>query len=272
MVTHNPPSLPALLERGDILEIVDGRLNIIANSGVLVPDFWLTAYSDDLVLALLAQLAIDAYIYESYTTGRYGAKCYSGVCLQFVSLLSGDSAHVIFNVGLDRVKTTVKGRKGTPLPDGQFRVGKRSEFYKFWNRADQKLPPRLSSFHDYMGNLKGAFFVATVADSEKLEKQSLRLLDISSAQISSAFSKASVTDDQHTQTIQKPNNIHTTNPYNHYAENHTQRDLSSISTTDKYNCGKRLKGSAVVRETGVPTIANKRPQDQTVEEWLVDYG
>jgi hypothetical protein len=81
-----------------------------------------------------------------------------------------------------------------------------------------------------------------------------------------------VTDDQHTQTIQKPNNIHTTIPYNHYAENHIQRDLSSIPTTDKYNCGRRLKGSAVVREIRTPPIAKKRPQDQTVEEWLVDYG
>ncbi len=268
---HSIPLVKSLLERGDVLEIVNGRLNIIASSGISVPRSWLKEYATNLVLELVAQLTIDTYIYDSYTTGRYGAKRYSGVCLQFINLLSGESAYIIFNADLDRVKTTAKGRKGSPLPNGQFRVGKRSEFYKFWNRVGQKLPPRLSSFHDYMGNLKGAFYTASVADSEKLEKQSLSLLDITSAQISSAFSKNSVTYDQHTKTIQEPNKSHTATPYNDYVENHTHRGLPSIPSTGHYDYGRRLIGSAEVRSEVMPIINAKKPEEQTVDEWIADY-
>ena len=77
------PSAKDLLTRGDELEIVDGRLNIIAASGLPIPEAWLKLHEDKLVYELVCQMAIDVLVYESYSTGRYGVKRHSGVNLQF---------------------------------------------------------------------------------------------------------------------------------------------------------------------------------------------
>ena len=77
------PSVKDLLTRGDELEIVDGRLSIIAKSGFPIPEKWLNLHEDKLVYELVNQMAIDVLVYESYSTGRYGVKRHSGVNLQF---------------------------------------------------------------------------------------------------------------------------------------------------------------------------------------------
>jgi hypothetical protein len=205
----SPPSAKDLLARGDELEIVDGRLNIIAASGLPVPEKWLKLHEAKLVYELVSQMAIDVLVYESYSTGRYGAKHHSGVNLQFINLLTDDSRYAVFNVGLDRIKATKKGPIGSPLPSGQFRVTKRSRFYKFWLNANQPLPPRLSSFHDYMGNLKGTLFTGTVVRDERLDKQSIKLLNITYVQIVAAFFQRSLPDNRHTPSIHSPYTVQT---------------------------------------------------------------
>jgi hypothetical protein len=265
------PSVKDLLARGDELEIVDGRLNIIAESGLPVPETWLKLHEDKLVYELVSQMAIDVLVYESYSTGRYGAKLHSGVNLQFLNLLTDDSRYTVFNVGLDRVKATKKGSIGSPLPSGQFRAGKRGRFYKFWLNANQPLPPRLSSFHDYMGNLKGHIFTGIVGRDERLNKQSIELLSITYMQILTAFFQCSLPDNPHTLAIHSPDKFHTTMPYNESMERLMQRDLESIQTTCNCNYGTSPPGSAVVRGRSIVPTANKIPQDQTVEGWLEDY-
>ena len=266
------PSVKDLLTRGDELEIVDGRLSIIAKSGFPVPETWLKLHEDKLVYELVRQMAIEVLVYESYSTGRYGVKCHSGVSLQFLNLLSNDSRYAVFNAELDRVKATKKGPIGSPLPNGQFRVGKRSKFYKFWLNANQLLPPRLSSFHDYMGNLKCMLFTGVVGIGERLDKQSIKLLNITYVQIVAAFFKRSLPDNSHTLAIHSPDKYHTTMPYSESMESVMQRDLGPIQTTGNCNYGTRSLGSAVVRGRSMMSTTNKIQQDQTVEEWLEDYG
>jgi hypothetical protein len=266
------PSVKDLLTRGDELEIVDGRLSIIAKSGFPVPETWLKLHEDKLVYELVRQMAIEVLVYESYSTGRYGVKRHSGVSLQFLNLLSNDSRYAVFNAELDRVKATKKGPIGSPLPNGQFRVGKRSKFYKFWLNANQLLPPRLSSFHDYMGNLKCMLFTGVVGIDERLDKQSIKLLNITYVQIVAAFFQRSLPDNSHTLAIQSPDNNHTTMPYNKSMESFMQRDLGPIQTTGNCNYGTRSLGSAVVRGRSIVSTTNKIQQDQAVEEWLKDYG
>jgi hypothetical protein len=250
----SPPSVKDLLTRGDELEIVDGRLNIIAESGLPVPSEWLKLHEDKLVYELVSQMAIDVLVYESYSTGRYG-----------------DSRYAVFNADLDRVKATKKGSIGSPLPSGQFRVGKRSRFCRFWLNAKQPLPPRLSSFHDYMGNLKGTLFTGIVGREERLDKQSIKLLNITYVEIFAAFFQRSLPDNPHTPSIHSPDKYHTTMPYNESMERLMQCDLESIQTKGNCNYGTRSLGSAVVRGRSMLSTTNKIPQDQTVEEWLEDY-
>ena len=133
------------------------------------------------------------------------------------------------------------------MPSGQFRVGKRSRFYKFWLTANQPLPPRLSSFHDYMGNLKGHIFTGIVGRDERLDKQSIELLSITYMQILTAFFQCSLPDNPHTLAIHSPDKPHTTIPYKESMELLMQRDLTSTRTTCNYNYGTRSSGSKVVR-------------------------
>ena len=60
-------------------------------------------------------------------------------------------------------------------------------------------------------------------------------------------------------------------PYNESMERLMQCDLESIQTKGNCNYGTRSLGSAVVRVRSMVSIANKIPQDQTIEEWLEDY-
>ena len=118
-------------------------------------------------------------VFESYSTGLYGpTKSYAGITLQFLHIESNKNYYAIFNAEVTRkrrVKTnTGRHDVGARLPKGHFRVGKRSGFYAFWLATDLKIPPRLSSFHDYMGNLRSITFSAEVKSGNKLRSQTIR--------------------------------------------------------------------------------------------------
>lgn len=260
-----------LLQRGDEISIAGGRLVINSKSGKPVPDEWFKEKSHDLICDILNKTNTEAFIYESYSTGQYGSKRYSGVTLQFTSLLSGNEAFAIFNADLKRLKTASKGKKGGPLPEGQFRVGKKSGFYKFWNQAGLNLPPRLSSFHDYMGNLKPLFFTGDYRKGEKLSNESLRPLNISYPVIKRAFMIGGIKDKALTNRIHDPDSSHTTLPDNELRERQVPQGVQPILTTGTSNYGTRLKGNADTRSKVMPVNTGKIPQEQTPDEWLADY-
>jgi hypothetical protein len=122
-----------------------------------------------------------------------------------------------------------------------------------------------------MGNLKGTLFTGIVGREERLDKQSIKLLNITYVEIFTAFFQRSLPDNPHTLAIHSPDKYHTIMPYNESMERLMQRDLESVQTTCNCNYGTRSLGSAVVRGRSMVSTANKIPQDQTVEEWLEDY-
>ena len=261
-----------LLQRGDEISIAGGRLVINSKSGKPVPDEWFKEKSHNLICDILNKTNTEAFIYDSYSTGQYGNKRYSGVTLQFTSLPSGNEAFAIFNADLKRLKTARKGKKGEPLPRGQFRVGKKSGFCKFWNQTGLDLPPRLASFHDYMGNLKPLFFTGDYRQGKKLSNESLKPLNISYPEILRAFNIGELTDKALTNAIQFPNNSHTKSPDNELPESQVSQKVQPIFTTGDRNYGKRLKGSTDIRDRVIPISTVERPEEQTVDEWLADYA
>jgi hypothetical protein len=188
-----------LLKRGDLIEIQDGRLNIEAASGNPVPDEWMGANGDSIVSTILSTLSLDAFHYRSYTTKPYEVndkgRRSPGLCLQIVSVVTGEQACVFFNVRLDRARNTKGGNAGDPLPKGQFRLHhrkgenpKQHNFYKFWTSTNVPLP-RLSAFHDRMGNLREILFTAPYRNREKqrLNATEIRAVSLSCEQIKSVF-------------------------------------------------------------------------------------
>lgn len=218
---------------------------------------------------ILAALGIEAFEYVSYTTGRYGRNKAAGVTLQLVSVAADINTYTIFNADLTRDRTTKAGVKGTPLPKGHFRIGKRSHFYRFWHSTQLPLPKRLSSLHDYMGNLRGILFTAEKAQGHenRLDAGSITPLSISVTEIQKAF----LPDNSRTVSGQITDNHQTSMPDKDSPQAPINRGLQKSSTTCSSN---HVKAVISTRDNTViisPASLHKIPEEQTTEEWLADY-
>ncbi|MGH1448106.1 MAG: hypothetical protein ACRBBM_01600 [Pseudomonadaceae bacterium] len=256
-----------LLNRGDGVYIERGRLVIQPASGKAAPLEWMTEHAPRIHREILAEVGLDAYEYVTYTTGHYGKARFAGITLQFVSVLTGRPAYAIFNADLTRQRTTAKGKAGAPLPRGQFRVGKRSHFYKFWLNAGIRLPKRLGAFHDYMGKLRGVLFTAHLR-GERIDAGSLMPLALSELQLRTQL----LPDISQTTVGQVPDNSRTTAPDKEFSPDYTPQGIQPDPTKGPINCG-----NTVIREHGYtgsskPALSVlKAPQEQSVDDWLEEY-
>lgn len=259
-----------VLSRGGVTSIELGRLVIRPESGRPVPQEWFLNHASALIREILISLGIEAYEYESYSTGYYGRHKAPGVTLQLPSVVSGLDTHAIFNADLTRNRNTKAGKKGSPLPQGHFHIGKRSHLFNFWQSSGLPFPKRLSSLYDYMGNLQGILFIGAPVDGHRnrLNAGSLRPLSIAADEILRAFTP----DSDRTMTKQLTDNNQTKLPDKDIAPAQQNRSIEARQTT----CGVS-HGKAVISTCGYTAISSclssyKRPQDQTHDEWLDDYS
>jgi hypothetical protein len=201
--------LETLLSRGDQVELIKGQLVITPASKHPVPKKWLSENSACLLIEIATLFDINVYVYDSYSTGNYGKHKSPGVTLQLINLTTGEDCYVTFNVELKRSRTSKSGVKGSCLSKGQFRVGKKYKFYKFWLSTGLSLPPRLSSFHDYMGNLKQLFFIPSFDRGAKIKDKIIPLLNLCNNEILTKFLQSNPNNCQ-TSHIQQPDNSQTT--------------------------------------------------------------
>lgn len=260
-----------MLRRGDQVSIDQGSIVITPASKKIVPLSWMLENQDQIIKELSIMFSIDLLVYVDYSTGCYGDKRHPGVSLQFQWITSLSDAYVIFNAELKRARTTKSGQKGSPLPKKHFIAGRKSKFLKFWARTGLKLPPRLSSFHDYMGNLKKLVFVADCVDSEKLDKDSLKPFYLSTSEVSNRFLE--LTDNIQTSCEQNTDNIHTTYPDKESSESLNITGSEKVLTAGNSNYGIRSSGNADIRDNIILFKEGKKhPSEQTNEEWLADYS
>lgn len=256
-----------LLSRGDTVSIERGRLVIQPASGKPVPSEWLIECTPGICRSILTAAGLDAFEYVGYTTGHYGKHKASGVTLQFVSVLTGETAYAIFNADLTRRRTTAKGLAGTALPKGQFRAGERSHFYKFWLSTGLEIPDRMQRFYKRMGKLSGILFAGALAN-DRFDAQTIQPFDIAAERVRMAV----LGHKEGTTWAQLGHKEDTSSGHNKTAESQTEQGFQPIPTACVSNHGKtviREHGDKVVPITPIPTP--KAPQDQSVEEWLADY-
>jgi hypothetical protein len=256
-----------LLSRGDTVSIEQGRLIIQPASGKPVPMEWLIESTPDICRSILKASGLDAFEYIGYHTGHYGKHKAPGVTLQFVSVVTGEAAYAIFNVDLTRQRTTAKGVAGTALPKGQFRVGERSHFYKFWQSTGIPMPKRLAAFHDYMGNLKGIMYTGTALDG-RLQAGNISPLRVSTKHVYNAI----MPDNCHTTAGQLPDKRQTKQPDKESTPSQTVQGFQPFSTARVSNHGKTVISKQGNKVSPInPLPPRKPPQDQSVDEWLADY-
>ncbi|MBF6040221.1 hypothetical protein H8F22_15200 [Pseudomonas sp. P154a] len=259
-----------LLSRGDEIRIELGRLVIRPSSGKPVPQDWMDKHSPALLREILHTMGIDAYEYGGYSTGKFGHQKASGVAIQLPSFVDGLDTHAIFNAELNRDRTTKAGAKGSDLPKGHFRIGKRSHLYRFWQSTGLPTPKRLSSLHDYLGNLRGILFVAdlVVGQTKRLDTASLRPLAITFAEVHNAFQP----DNYRTISGQPAGNCRTKVPDKVSAPDQQNQGLQGNQTTGTENHGKTVISKDGYTAVNESAPSRKPPQEQSVEEWLADYS
>lgn len=295
--------LVRLINQGDAVSIENGRLNIVPKSGKKVPPQWLKTNREMLLRAILSAAGMDALAYVGFGTGVYHAKLAPGVHLRYRWVLSGSDADVFFNACLVRKRTTRGGMKGDPLPDGHFRVGERSSFTKFWRRLDLAIPRSMSEFHDCMGRLKPVYLQAEMMSTGKVNKGSLRPLNVTADQLRQAVaspdrlqvSEQGGTDNAPVTHRKIADNLPVTHrellpgrrsPEPQYPRglqrksgtgNPSAYEVSSVTgnddgffVKDRENMVGGGADSARLRRSA--RGADVRPQEQSREEWLSDYG
>lgn len=257
-----------LLSRGDTVSIELGQLAIQPASGKPVPPEWMDQKALEICRSVLAAIGVDAFRYEGYSTGRYGEHKSAGVTLRFTSVLTGETAYAIFNVDLTRKRTTVGGKAGAPLPAGEFRVGKRSQFCKFWQCTGLPLPERMQRFHKCMGKLSSILLAGEVR-KDRLNVKSLQPVTITADQARLAV----LGHNLGTTEAQLGHKEGTTSGHKETAQPHALRGLQPIRTTCVSNYENKLTrrdDNKTASITDLPTP--KRPQDQSVDEWLEAYS
>lgn len=261
-------SVGKLLIRGDEISIERGRLVISPSSRKQVPPEWLQKHSSALLREILVTLGLDAYEYGGYSTGWYDHHKAPGVTLQLPSFVEGLDTHAIFNAKLTRERTTKAGAKGSPLPKGHFRIGERSHLYRFWQSTGLPTPKRLSSLHDYLGNLRGILFTADKVDGRKnrLDAGSLRPLSITAAEVRRAFQP----DNGRTTAGQATDNSRTEVPDKNSAQAQQNRGIQEKPTAGAENHGNTVISTCGYTAVRSPVHSRKRPEEQTTEEWLAD--
>jgi len=249
-----------------------GKLEIKPASGLDIPPEWLIKHEGDLVAEMLSLLGRNGFYYESYTTGNYGKHRSGGVTLQFSAITTGNSAYSVFNADTCYQKKTKDHKKGDPLPSGQFRPAKKGNFITFWQGTGIEAP-RPSTYHDYMGKLKGIVFEGqysdpTSNDKERLITKTLKPFSVDRQALQAAIEAQSQPDKNQTRARQQPDKSQTNPPDKQLPPSQTPQGLQPVLTTGTNDYGTRLKGSAVIRDA---YLSPKPPQEQTVEEWLADY-
>lgn len=257
-----PTLLQRLLNQGDRIEIVNGRLAIKPASGRPVPNAWITQNHQNLVSEIINKTKHLAIKYLNYSTGNYGISRpirAGGVTLELGNATTGEMYYAIFNAIVTRSRTTKHGKAGERLPNGQFKLNKKHDLYKLWIGAGLEIPRgRPSAIHDYMGNLKPIFFTGKPhpEKSDKIIASSLTPLNIPYAEIKAAF-----TDNHQTSDGQLTDNGQPTFTDKNSKQTHYTSGIQPNSTTCVINCDKSKQGKTYTSNP-IP------PSQQSEEEWL----
>ena len=276
--------LTQLAQNNDVF-IKQGKLVILPHD-LTVPVTLLAKQEPIIIQAIIELLNIDAFQYTGYSTGSYESSKYQGITLQFINVLAGANAYVIFNANLKRERTTKHGKKGELLPNGKFTVSKSSKFYKFWLSTGVVLPKRLASFYDCMGKLKPLLFTGKTDSNGRFLDKNIALVCVDSEQIIQKLTgglSGKTPDNSLTTSRQTPDNSLTRMPDKHFNTDQARKGVQPFPSTGAKKYVLSIQGSKV-KEGITPVLnsidkginesvraAKKQPEEQTVDEWIADW-
>ena len=284
-----------LINRGDVISITNGKLHITPKSGKPVPSDWLRIHQNTLLSQLSCVIEQPIYQFTQFKVGRYSNR-FDGLTMSFTDLKYNSDYYTIFNVSLDRKKGggRLKGKLFNPPTQGLL--------LKFWSRSNLPKPRRPSELYKKINMMKNYLWQGEVSEQNKIETQGLRLANITHQQILDGISGgvSAAHERQNSGVIVSSNsgalsgqNIESPIGGSELTNNHIYQGVESSLTTCVNNHGYNKpriststgannhdiskQGSAVVSSPIPLPIKQykegntRRPQDQTVDEWLDDY-
>ncbi len=262
------PIVP-LIERGNIIEVTQGKLVILPKSGRLVPKDWFKQNEKKLLADIAYITDRHAFMYHGYSLGKYGAHKHETLTLQFSEFKNMSDAYAAFNVSLKRQRASRNNEpKGSPLPKGEFSPPKAGEFVKLWMRTGLRNynPSRLCR---YMGNLKGLTYTGeysiTSNAKKKLANKSIDLLNITYDELIAAMPSGCLNNAQ-----EMPNPCLRSMP-KQFVESHVSQGLHEYPSTGELDHGLRLQGNAVNGPTHIATGNQDKSTTNSVDSWLDEY-
>jgi hypothetical protein len=257
--------LKALIQRSCYVAIESGVLIVRNKQGSLCDKQkkWIDNKSKQLIKEILTTTNQNGFAYRFYNAQHSRSKKIPSVILQFSNIVSEEQAYAAFNVDLNRTRDSKNGKKGSPLPPKQFSPPAGGAFVEFWKDTGLKPPKRRGSYHDYMGKLKCLLFQGEIKgnpEQAKLINKTLTPLEVSFNEIKRAMNTPTITEKNHTNIIHFPNQskviIHPL----------ATSALKGFPTT----CNSPSSITDVINRN--EPHGCKAAENQSIDEWLIDYG
>jgi|SRR5690554_1493072 len=267
--------LQYLLNRGDYIAIENGKLVINPASGHPVPPEWLADHQQNLILEIIRQSGKDAYKFTKHSTGAYGKHKADGVTLFFTNHLTGEQAYVVFNVHRDKVIGTGK------LGKNKFRVTEQMALYRLYLKVVQQVPlrRRLTEGHRLLRHFKELVITFNSVNGLVVKGTIETFNHIPNLEDThKKHGKKVVETWQNTgkNVVKKSGNVFPDRPdtatvtdKSNYVSSELRNKLISKDVIS--NSFTSLNSSLIDSNSSNEFHTKKRPEDQTVDEWLVDY-
>lgn len=271
-------SVSRLLARGDEISIQCGRLVIQPASGRSVPSVWLKEHGEALAADILSSCGRSAFRYLRHGTGRYGVGCYQGVTLHLVDLLSGEDVRAVYNAKLTRERTTRAGRKGEPLPQGQFRVGDRYELWRLWLASGLTCPRYRSELCEVLPRLGEILLEGEhhPRQSSRLVASTVRPLSISPEEVRAALAVESSRERIGNQSGRSREVVGNQSGKTIEREVEQRLVLSGVEADLNHVCDESRKKQEVIKTASKHESSACLPsppsEQQDVDDWLADYN
>src|SRR5690554_2551691 len=260
--------LQQLLNRDDYVAIEGGKLVILPASGQPVPLDWLATHQQELINALIKTSGKEAYSFTRFSVGSYGKHKADGVTLFFTNLLTGEQFHAVYNV--HRSRRDGKGK----LKGNQFRITEQMALSQLYFKLLERRPEhkRLSEGHRLIAHFKDLVltFDSTNGKADKATITTLSFIPLNGKNMGVTWETygKNVGNFRGNDFPIRPDTATITDKSNYVSSELRNKLISRDVISNSFTS---LNSSLIDSNSSNEFHTKKRPEDQTVDEWLVDY-
>lgn len=264
--------IETLINRGYAIRIENGELSIANIKGELAPQDWLETKKIRILGEISTAIKTPLFLYSDYQVGKTIGQSCERLDLNFLNCEDNEDIKLFFNVDARRGKTTNKGLKGSALPKGRFKVGKRSALAKLWHQLKLEQPRKACEYHNKLHLLKPLIFTGELSEHSdkgylKVEKKSISAACIEHPEIAKGV-KLLLIAETVMHDFWRGTSIHMQDQppsHSHYALDKKTQAINGPSAINT------PESRFTVSQVCIKDILKPNPSSETTEEWLAKY-